>query len=197
MEATGNKKTGKREAIVEAAIRVFSRKGYHNTRMEEIALEAGAGKGTIYEYFDSKLELFQEILFKGWRVFQENTTVEEIDSMPIHELLQGIISGHLRFFKEHRQLTRVTFWDVEAIDQELMAWARRVRADKEERVQLLIEAAIARGEVRADLDAGVISRLVCAIIPYFATYAVMNDEDLDPQIISNQITSAILDGIRQ
>ncbi|MGI6434113.1 MAG: TetR/AcrR family transcriptional regulator [Syntrophomonadaceae bacterium] len=197
MEATGYKKTGKREAIVEAAIQVFSRKGYHNTRMEEIALVAGAGKGTIYEYFNSKLELFQEILFKGWRVFEENTTVEEIDSMPIRELLQGLISGHLRFFKEHSQLTRVTFWDVESIDQELMAWARRIRTDKEQRVQLLIEAAIARGEVRADLDARVISRLVCAIIPYFAAAEVINNEDIDPHRLAAQLTSALLNGIKK
>lgn len=197
MEATGYKKTGKREAIVEAAIQVFSRKGYHNTRMEEIALVAGAGKGTIYEYFNSKLELFQEILFKGWRVFEENTTVEEIDSMPIRELLQGLISGHLRFFKEHSQLTRVTFWDVESIDQELMAWARRIRTDKEQRVQLLIEAAIARGEVRADLDARVISRPVCAIIPYFAAAEVINNEDIDPHRLAAQLTSALLNGIKK
>ncbi|MGI6435525.1 MAG: TetR/AcrR family transcriptional regulator [Syntrophomonadaceae bacterium] len=197
MEATGYKKTGKREAIVEAAIQEFSRKGYHNTRMEEIALAAGAGKGTIYEYFNSKLELFQEILFKGWRVFEENTTVEEIDSMPIRELLQGLISGHLRFFKEHRQLTRVTFWDVESIDQELMAWARRIRTDKEQRVQLLIEAAIARGEVRADLDARVISRLVCAIIPYFAAAEVINNEDIDPHRLAAQLTAALLNGIKK
>ena len=44
-------KKGKRELILEAAINVFSTKGYHNTRMEEIASQAGVGKGTIYEYF--------------------------------------------------------------------------------------------------------------------------------------------------
>ncbi|MEN6392180.1 MAG: helix-turn-helix domain-containing protein, partial [Syntrophomonas sp.] len=53
---------GKRELIIEAAIKVFSQKGYHNTRMEEIAQAAGIGKGTIYEYFESKLQLFQSMM---------------------------------------------------------------------------------------------------------------------------------------
>lgn len=52
---SGNAKLSKRDMILAAAIRVFSQKGYHHTRMEEIAIEAGIGKGTIYEYFSSKL----------------------------------------------------------------------------------------------------------------------------------------------
>jgi len=39
-------------------MRVFARKGFHRTRMEEVAVEAQIGKGTIYEYFKSKTELF-------------------------------------------------------------------------------------------------------------------------------------------
>ncbi|NLU48034.1 MAG: helix-turn-helix transcriptional regulator [Syntrophomonadaceae bacterium] len=58
----GQKLGGKREAIIQAALQVFSEKGYHNARMEEVATVAGIGKGTIYEYFDSKLQLFQAVL---------------------------------------------------------------------------------------------------------------------------------------
>lgn len=196
-EKAGSKKGGKREAIVEAAIDIFSRKGYHNTRMEEIALAAGAGKGTIYEYFASKLELFQEVLSAGWQALEENTTMAETDSMSIQRLLQGLTYGHLRFFEEQRQLTRLTFWEVETIDRELMAWAHQMRADKERQVQTLIEAAIKRGEVRDDLDAWVISHLLCAIISYFAATGVLDDEERDIEALASQLTSALLNGIKK
>lgn len=52
-----NKKK-KREDILDAAMRVFAQKGFHRTKMEEVALAANIGKGTIYEYFQSKSELF-------------------------------------------------------------------------------------------------------------------------------------------
>ncbi len=48
----------KRAMIIEAAARVFAQKGFSGTAMAEIADLAGVGKGTIYEYFDSKEELF-------------------------------------------------------------------------------------------------------------------------------------------
>ncbi len=48
----------KRNRIVAAAITTFSRKGYAGTRIVEVAQAAGIGKGTIYEYFRSKEELF-------------------------------------------------------------------------------------------------------------------------------------------
>ena len=56
-------KSEKRERILEAAFHLFMTKGLSDTKMIDIAAEAGVGKGTIYEYFSSKDELF-EILFE-------------------------------------------------------------------------------------------------------------------------------------
>ncbi len=54
-------KTKKRVAILKAAMVVFSRDGYHRARIEEVAKEAGIGKGTVYEYFRSKTDLFLDL----------------------------------------------------------------------------------------------------------------------------------------
>lgn len=54
--------TGKKELIMDAAMELFAKKGYHNTKMIDIAKNAGIGKGTIYEYFSSKENLFIEII---------------------------------------------------------------------------------------------------------------------------------------
>ncbi len=47
-----------KDMILEAAVSRFFDAGFHGTRMKEVASEAGVGKGTIYEYFQSKEELF-------------------------------------------------------------------------------------------------------------------------------------------
>lgn len=54
-------KASKKDAIISVASNIFQEKGYHKTKMNEIAQEAGIGKGTIYEYFSSKKELFEEV----------------------------------------------------------------------------------------------------------------------------------------
>ena len=46
------------EQILEAAFRVFSIKGYHNSTVDDIAQEAGISKGTCYQYFEGKEEIF-------------------------------------------------------------------------------------------------------------------------------------------
>jgi AcrR family transcriptional regulator len=51
-------KKEKKSAILEASIKVFAEKGWRNTKIADIAAAADIGKGTVYEYFRSKDELF-------------------------------------------------------------------------------------------------------------------------------------------
>ncbi len=51
-------KDKKRREILQAAMQVFARDGYHRAKMESVAEDAGIGKGTVYEYFKSKADLF-------------------------------------------------------------------------------------------------------------------------------------------
>jgi len=65
----------KKEEILRAAFNVFARKGFNATKMIDIAREAGMGKGTIYEYFTSKKDIFSALfvfLFQDFdREFQK------------------------------------------------------------------------------------------------------------------------------
>lgn len=54
--------TNKRLLILHAALKIFSRDGFHKAKVSTIASEAGVGKGTIYEYFYSKNQVFEEML---------------------------------------------------------------------------------------------------------------------------------------
>ena len=55
------RKKQKRELILEATYDIFVEKGYANTKIIEIAEQAGIGKGTVYEYFDSKEAIFMAL----------------------------------------------------------------------------------------------------------------------------------------
>ena len=81
----------KREQILAAAAQVFCIRGYHGARVEDIALRAGIGKGTVYEYFKSKRELFEEAIFYALEEYLSET-LEGINSIqdPVAKL-KGII----------------------------------------------------------------------------------------------------------
>ncbi len=57
-DSTFDNKSSTRERILDAALNIFSRKGYHDTRMDEIVEEASSSKGSIYFHFPNKEKLF-------------------------------------------------------------------------------------------------------------------------------------------
>src|SRR5205809_2522986 len=61
--------TDKREAILRAAIKVFARKGYFNSKVADIAAAAGIADGTVYLYFKSKDEILHSIFDRAMAEF--------------------------------------------------------------------------------------------------------------------------------
>jgi len=68
-------KSSKRDMILDAAYNLFINKGYWDTKIIDIAEAAGIGKGTVYEYFESKdaifLELFKTKVASGYGILSE------------------------------------------------------------------------------------------------------------------------------
>jgi TetR/AcrR family fatty acid metabolism transcriptional regulator len=56
----------KRQNILDAAVRVFARQGFHSTRVSDIADEAGVAYGLVYHYFKSKDEVLNELFTERW-----------------------------------------------------------------------------------------------------------------------------------
>lgn len=62
MTTLSDKAKATRKRILEAAIRVFSQKGYHDTRVDEIVEESGSSKGSVYFYFPGKEQIFLALI---------------------------------------------------------------------------------------------------------------------------------------
>lgn len=67
----------KRADLIKHAADAFARTGYHATKMQAIATQADVGKGTIYEYFRTKEELFLAI-YDAWMTEYENTVAQRV-----------------------------------------------------------------------------------------------------------------------
>jgi AcrR family transcriptional regulator len=67
----------KRRQILDAAIRVFARQGFHATRVADIADEAGVAYGLVYHYFRSKDEVLNELFVERWSLLL--SAIEETD----------------------------------------------------------------------------------------------------------------------
>jgi AcrR family transcriptional regulator len=65
-------RTKSRQIIMEAAMELFMQRGYHGTSVSMIANQAGVSTGLMYNYFQSKVELLQEIVQEGLNVIQSS-----------------------------------------------------------------------------------------------------------------------------
>jgi TetR/AcrR family fatty acid metabolism transcriptional regulator len=67
----------KRRLILDAAIRVFARRGFHACRVSDVADEAGVAYGLVYHYFDSKEEILNTLFQERWQLMLD--AIVEID----------------------------------------------------------------------------------------------------------------------
>ena len=70
----------KRRMILDAAVTVFARQGFHHCRVSDVADEAGVAYGLVYHYFDSKEEILNELFLERWQIMLD--AIAEIDSRP-------------------------------------------------------------------------------------------------------------------
>jgi len=100
-------KEDKRELIRAAAIQVFSEKGYHEARADEIAQAAGVAVGTIYNYFENKEDILFDIFateFAERRRFYEELRAS---GLPVLEQIQRILEEHFSRLNKRRALLQV------------------------------------------------------------------------------------------
>jgi TetR/AcrR family fatty acid metabolism transcriptional regulator len=98
---------GKRERILEAAIKVFAAEGFYNAKVSQIAHEAGVADGTIYLYFKSKDDLLIN-LFED-RMERVNANLREaIETESTAEArLRRIVKLHLQLVEQNRDMAEV------------------------------------------------------------------------------------------
>jgi AcrR family transcriptional regulator len=102
----------KRRVILDAAITVFAREGFHRCRVSDIAREANVAYGLVYHYFRSKDEILNTIFSERWSLLVE--TIDEVDrqEMPVRDKLYAIASFIIESYQHNPDLMKVIIVEV-------------------------------------------------------------------------------------
>lgn len=140
-------KDRKRRDILQAAMRVFARDGYHRAKMEAVAEEAGIGKGTVYEYFKSKTDLFLALHDHMVAELKDFYTRELQGAGPPAAMLSRFIEAAFQTLV-HWEPFFLVFFDF---------WAEGGRGEQQALLQTRLREAyaLARADVAAIIVAGV------------------------------------------
>jgi len=164
----------KRQAILAAAIAVFAEKGYHSTKMADIAQKAGMGKGTLYEYFRTKEELPKAIFRLMFQDFnQQLLQVEQSHSDPVDAILAGI---HL-CFQDLDEFAPVTPLIFELLGNKDLDQSIGLSQDFEQWLENMnqffvgwIEQGQSQGQISQDLSAPVFARMLVSTLDGMGTH---------------------------
>ncbi len=148
--AMGERVVDRRRELLDAAVRVFAREGFHTSRVGDIAEEAGVAHGLLYHYFRSKDEVLQTIFGETWQLLQADTERIEAAEVPLEEQLRRFARIYLGSWLTRPDLIRVLVREVARSRDvgERVGEIRGVLAA----LTRIVAAAQARGEVRADCD---------------------------------------------
>jgi TetR/AcrR family transcriptional regulator, fatty acid metabolism regulator protein len=102
----------KRRQILDAAVRVFARQGFHTCRVSDIADEAGVAYGLVYHYFASKDEILDTLFLERWDILLG--AIAEIDArdIPARDKLESIAGFIVDSYKHDPDLMKVIIVEV-------------------------------------------------------------------------------------
>ena len=194
------RKQNKRSLIIEAAARVFATRGYNSTLMAEIAAEAGIGKGTIYEYFSSKEDLF----FSVFEWFVETTEAEAKVSISAlggsaSERLKALNDALLRSWLDMLDMYSLVmeFWSASASSKMRQRFKQAFREgyrDFRQIVSALLRDGIEKGEFQPGVDAESVAAALVGAWDALLLQAWF-DEGFDPLTTSQRFLAVLINGL--
>ncbi|MDW7730181.1 MAG: TetR/AcrR family transcriptional regulator [Bacillota bacterium] len=183
-----NKRAGKKELILLAAIDMFLEKDYYQVTIVEIAGRAGVGKGTVYEYYSSKEDLFRECFSYCTEAYLKSFNEHLSRTSTVRKTMRDIIVTHIEMLSENRKGLHLLYKGRPYNFHELQNWVIEQRQSLLTGIAELIEEGIRLKEIRPDVDAKMAGRLFLALNYIVLGGIIVIDED---EVRQDQIDSLL------
>lgn len=178
----------KRQQILDAAYKVFSQKGYNRATVDEIIKLADTGKGTVYNYFTSKEQLFYTLTKERSEPFEQAlaTVVDSVND-PLNKV-QEMIKIFLRFYMANADLWRVVMHEMRGVGATKLSQEQRERYGAGFRRTVgMLEGVLVQGVqqgVFRSCDANKLAYSLFSVIVMMVFQNFVNDIDADAQSIA-------------
>jgi AcrR family transcriptional regulator len=180
----------RRRQLLDRALEVFADKGFHEASMDEVAVAAGVTKPVLYQHFDSKRELYRELLTDVGEQLRETVLSSTARAAGPRQQVEAGFLAYFSFVADHANAFRLLFGSGRQADAEFAAIAVRVESAIAESVAALITADI-DDEHRALLAHGIVG-----LAESTSRYWVAHDLDLDPVRLAARVADLTWAGLR-
>ena len=161
--------TEKRRQILDAAIVVFARQGFHNCRVSDIAAEAGVAYGLVYHYFDSKDQMLNEVFTERWSLLLEASADADRRLDTPREKLAAVAGFIIESYRHDPDLMKVVIVEVTRAANSFGRTHLAEIRQAYEAIEKIVADAQAQGLFRSDVDAAFASMLFDGAIEQLLT----------------------------
>lgn len=194
--------TEKQKKILEAAVEIFSEKGYSATSTNEIAKKAGVAEGTIFRHYKTKKDLLLSIVapmmakFIAPFIIKDFYKVLTSDYQNLEDFLRAVIINRMQFAKKHMPMVKIFLQEIPFHSELKEQFKEHVVSQVFERLELIIETYQKRGEI-INLPTKSVIRLTASTILGFilARYLMFPESDWEDEQEIEITIQFILHGI--
>ncbi|MCA1578638.1 MAG: TetR family transcriptional regulator [Acidobacteria bacterium] len=185
----------KGEAILRAATRVFAHNGYFNSKVADIAREAGVADGTVYLYFKSKEEILHSIFDRSVDDALAAARKQiELISDP-REKLRRIALLHLERLGADRDLAVVFQVELRGSTKFMEEFSAAGFAEYLSLIRSSFEEGQRAGMFRADLNANVVAKILFGALDEMATNWILSKRRYKLAPMADQVLDIFLNGV--
>ncbi len=184
MAESGRKAVGadlasdRRKQILRAAVEAFAERGFHRTRVSDIAKRAGVAYGLIYHYFDSKDHVLNSVFEDNWSVFLKVIRgVSETESLSAGQKLERISALVIDALQVAPNIIQVIIQEISRSDRFVHAEKMSAFNSAFDVVQEIIVAGQASGELRASIEPRVAAYMFFGALETICTGAMLKAID--------------------
>jgi TetR/AcrR family transcriptional regulator, fatty acid metabolism regulator protein len=190
----------RRRQILDAAIRVFARQGFHACRVSDIAREAGVAYGLVYHYFDSKDQVLNELFMERWSLLLQ--AIEEVDSRPIspREKLDAVAGFIIDSYRHDPELMKVIIVEVTRAANSFGRTHLPEISQAYDLIAKIVADAQKSGDFRMDVDAQFASMWFYGAIEQLLSgwvFGLIGDSDADFDAARGMVVETICGGLER
>lgn len=187
----------KRDLILDAAIRVFARQGFHQSRVSDIAREAAVADGTIYIYFKHKEDLLISIFEEKMLGVIQDLRVALADKLDPAERLRTFISHHLTQVANNSELAEILQVELRLSNKFMKEYNPARLTEYLDIIAEIVGEGQKRGQFRADVSPALIKRAIFGALDELAMHWVLTrGRKPDLQTSAVQLAEVFLSGLR-
>jgi TetR/AcrR family fatty acid metabolism transcriptional regulator len=186
----------KREAILRAATTVFARNGYFNSKVADIARQAGIADGTVYLYFKSKEEILHSIFDRSVDIALEAARQRVKRISDPREKLRQIAHMHLERLGADRDLAIVFQVELRGSTKFMEEFSAAGFAEYLALIRATFEEGQRAGLFRAELNAKVVAKILFGALDEMATNWILSKRRYKLAPMADQVLDIFLNGVR-